>query len=244
MTLHPSEKSTPTQGVSSRAELLEQLKAQLEPSLLTTVSGRFDTYENELHYGQLKIQVLEERLRQQRIAKYGPGSETLSNLQLELLDLEPGVSSQEVAAESEREALPPSTQTRQKRKHPGRQTLPDDLARVEKTVTCTPEQCVCGNCGGETTVIGYEVSEVLSVKPAEYFVEVARREKRACKKCEELGVAIAPAPVRIIAKSLVSDQIVIDTIVAKYGDSLPLYRQSAMLRRDIGIEISRATMDG
>lgn len=178
--------------------------------------------ENELHYAQLKIQVLEEWLRLQRIAKYGADSETLSNLQLELLDLEPGVSSQEVAAGSEREALPPSTQTRQKRKHPGRQTLPDDLARVAKTVTCTREHCVCGNCGGETTVIGYEVSEVLSVKPA-------------CKKCEELGVAIAPAPVRIIAKSLVSDQIVIDTIVAKYGDSLPFYRQSAMLKRDNGI---------
>ena len=51
--------------------------------------------------------MLEERLRFERIAKYGPGSESLSNLQLELLELEPGVSSQEVAAESEREALPP-----------------------------------------------------------------------------------------------------------------------------------------
>ena len=38
--------------------------------------------------------------------KYGPGSEKLSNLQLELLDLEPGVSNVEVAAESERERLP------------------------------------------------------------------------------------------------------------------------------------------
>ena len=82
-------------------------------------------------------------------------------------------------------------------------------------IACTPEQCVCGNCGGETAVIGYEVSEVLSVKPAEYFVEVTRREKRACRKCEELGVAIAPVPVRIIAKSLVSDQVIIDTTLVQ-----------------------------
>ena len=54
---------------------------------------------------RLKIQVLEERLRLRRIAKYGPGSEKLSNLQLELLEEEPGVSRQEVAAESEREPL-------------------------------------------------------------------------------------------------------------------------------------------
>jgi hypothetical protein len=47
--------------------------------------------ERELHWAQLKIQVLEERLRQQRIRLLGPQSETLSNLQLELLaDEEPG----------------------------------------------------------------------------------------------------------------------------------------------------------
>jgi len=38
----------------------------------------------------LKIQVLEEQLRLQRINKYGPGSEKLSDAQLQLLDLEPG----------------------------------------------------------------------------------------------------------------------------------------------------------
>jgi transposase len=37
---------------------------------------------------------------------------------------------------------------------------------------------------------------------------------------------------------------VIDTVVAKYCDHLPLYRQSAMLEREAGLSISRATMDG
>ena len=77
-----------------------------------------------------------------------------------------------------------------------------------------------------------------------YFVQVTKREKRACKQCEEQGVAVASAPERIIAKSLVSDQVVIDTVVAKYCDSLPLYRQSIILRRDTGLDISRSTMDG
>jgi len=40
--------------------------------------------------------VLEERLRLQRIAKYGAGSEKLSDEQLDLLELEPGVSTVEV----------------------------------------------------------------------------------------------------------------------------------------------------
>jgi transposase len=181
----------------------------------------------------------------QRIAKYGPGSEKLSNLQLELLEFEPGVSSTEVAAESERDALPPTPEKeKNRRKHPGRQTLPADLPRVERVIACTPKQCVCGSCGAETKVIGYEVSEVLDVKPAEYFVEVTKREKRACKKCEEQGVAMAPLPARIIAKSLVSDRIIVDTIVGKYADHNPLYRQSVIFLRDAGIDISRATMCG
>ncbi|MGA8669563.1 MAG: IS66 family transposase [Terracidiphilus sp.] len=214
------------------AEAIAQLEKQLE----------FKS--RELEYAQLKIQVLEERLRLQRISKYGPGSEKLSNLQLELLEQEPGVSSQEVAAESEREAPPPVGEEKKKRNHPGRQTLPAGLPRVERVIACTPEQCVCGNCGAETTVIGYEVSEVLDVEPARYFVQVTKREKRVCKSCPEQGVAAAPLPARIIDKSLVSDGVIIDTVVNKYCDHSPLYRQSVALLRDAGIDISRATMCG
>ena len=36
----------------------------------------------------------------------------------------------------------------------------------------------------------------------------------------------------------------IDTVVAKYSNHLPLYRQSAILERETGVEISRATLDG
>jgi transposase len=243
---NPSATSTPIDGASSPVDLLEQLKAHLDPSLFAAVSGRFNAYENELQYARMKNQVLEERLREQRIAKYGPGSEKLSNLQLELLDMEPGVSNVEVAAESERATLPGSSQDEKKKRrpHPGRQTLPADLPRVEKVVACTPEQCKCGSCGADTKVIGYEVSEVLDVKPAEYFVQVTKREKRACKKCEEQGVATAPLAARIIDKSLVSDSIIIDTIVRKYGDHNPVYRQSVILLRDAGIDIGRATMCG
>ncbi len=103
---------------------------------------------------------MEERLRWQRIQKYGPASEKLSDAQLELLELEPGVSNLEVQAESAREPLPPRTRTQRPRPHPGRQELPAD------------------------------------------------------------------------------------TVISKYSDHLPLYRQSVMLERETGLEISRATLDG
>jgi len=201
--------------------------------------------QKELAWAKLKIQVLEERLRLERIKKYGPGSEKLSEAQLQLLDLEPGVSDAEVQAESQREPLPgPEKQPPKRRQHPGRQELPAGLPRVERVIVCTPEQCACEACGQAKAVIGYDVSEQLDVQPAQYFVVVTKREKRACKHCEEGGVTTAPAPARIIEKSLVSDRVVIDTVVAKYSDHLPLYRQSVILQREAGVEIGRATLDG
>jgi transposase len=202
----------------------------------------------ELEWSRLKIQALEERLRLELIRKYGPKGEKLSDDQLQLLDLEPGVSAEEVEAESRREPLPAASPATTKKKnksgkHPGRQELPANLPRVERIIACTTEQCVCQTCGKDKALIGYEQSEQLDVEPARYFVFVTRREKRACRSCAE-GVSAAPLPERIIDKGLVSDRVVIDTIVNKYSDHLPLYRQSAILERDTGVSISRATMDG
>jgi transposase len=234
---HPAAASTPSTAFD--AELIEQLNWQLGAA------------KQRLQFAELKIQLLEERLRQILIKKYGASSETLSNAQLELLELEPGVSGDEVQAESGREALPAPPEDsgdqpdrKPGSKHPGRQTLPAHLPRVEKIVACMPEQCMCDGCGAATTVIGYEESEQLNVEPAKYFVLVTKREKRACRRCEECGVVAAPLPERIIEKSLVSDQVVIDAIVSKYCDALPLYRQSAILKRDTGLDISRSTMVG
>src|SRR6478752_958960 len=223
-------------------ELVNQLKETLPASLLAQLKGSLSIDQDRLKFAEYKIRVLEERLRLVRIEKYGPGSEKLSDAQLELLELEPGVSSAEVKAESERAQL--KLPLRTVRPHPGRQELPADLPRVEQIIACTPEQCICGKCGKETTQIGYETAEQLDVEPAKYFVRVTKREKRACKNCEEQGVQSAPLPPRIIEKGLASDRVVIDTVVSKYADHQPLYRQSAILERETGIELSRATLDG
>ena len=217
---------------SSESQQVAELKRELHSTTL------------ELQWAHLKIRVLEERLRLQRIQKYGPASEKLSDAQLELLELEPGVSAAEVQAESEREPPPASTGSKKRRPHPGRQELPADLPRVERVIACAPEQCACRACGQPMAVIGYDQSEQLDVEPAKYFVQVTKREKRACQSCGEGGVVAAPVPARIVDKGLVSDRVVIDTVVGKYGDHLPLYRQSAILERETGLEIGRATLDG
>ena len=80
------------------AEIVAQLKQQL------------DAATKELAYARLKIQVLEEHLRLRRIAKYGPSSEKLRNLQLELLEEEPGDQpAKKCQAESQCASLPSSS---------------------------------------------------------------------------------------------------------------------------------------
>jgi len=197
---------------------------------------------SRLQYAELKIRVLEERLRLMRIEKYGAGGEKLLQAQMQLFEPEPVVS--EVIVQAEGEQAPARRSTKTSCKHPGRQELPPNLPRVERILPCTPDQRLCKRCGKETVVIGYEESSQLDVEPAKYFVLVTKREKRACRRCEELGVVAAPLPPRIIEKCLASDRIVIDTVISKYCNHTPLHRQSMILQRDMGLEISRATLDG
>lgn len=206
----------------------------------------------ELNWAQLKIQSLEEKLRQQLIARFGPRSENLTNLQLMLLTEEPSVTLDEVAAEAEREPLAGEAATtevaahqrKRRQPHPGRQELPAHLPRKEEVIACLPEACTCRHCGAATVVIGHDESETLEVVPVSYFVRVTKREKRACRQCASRTVVAAPLPERIIPKGLVSNRIVVDTIVKKYCDHLPLYRQEQILEREAGVRISRTTMDG
>jgi transposase len=202
--------------------------------------ARIAELERQLHWAQLKIQLLEEELRQRRIQQLGPRSETLSNLQLTLLtEEEPGVTRDEVEAEARREKLT-RTPGRERQPHPGRRPLPEDLPRVTHVLTC--KERTCASCGEETAVIGYDESEQLDVEPARYFVRVTKREKRACRRCST--VTAAPLADRIVEKGLASDAVVINTVIAKYCDHLPLYRQAVMIEREAGVEIGRATLDG
>jgi transposase len=213
---------------------------------ISTLEAALRAASRELHWANLtiqkkdaEIQLLQERLRKQRIGFLGPSSETLSDLQLELLtEEEPSTTRKEVEAESQREPIltgPP----RKRKPHPGRKPLPESLPRIEEVIAC---EANCTHCGGETRVIGYDLSEVLDREPAKWFVRVTKREKRSCGKCS--AIKMPPLGPRIVEKGLASDRVIVETVVGKYCDHLPLYRQEAMIEREAGVGISRATLDG
>jgi transposase len=222
----------------SLKEFIEKLPAGVVEQLINNWRKQTEA----LARSEKENRLLRELLRLMRIEKYGPASERLSDQQLELLEQEPGVSEAEVKAESERAQL--QLPLKGSKQRPVRQGLPAELPRIEQLIACEPQECVCGACGQPKVLVGYETAEQLDVESAKYFVRVTKREKRACPHCPEQGVACAPLPPRIIEKSLANDRLIIETIVNKYADYLPLYRQSAILERDAGVELSRATLCG
>ena len=227
------------------AAIIAQLQQKVEEQEAQLARSR-----QTLATTEMLVLKLKEELRLERILKYGKRSEKLSDMQLQMLDLEPAVSSEEIESEITRGPLPNGSQNdtqdnkpRKRKQHPGRNELPAHLERVEEIIPCTPAQCACGKCGGETSVIGYEETEVLGKKPAVHFVRVIKREKRACAACAMHGVETAAVPERIAPKSIFSDEVIIDFVVSKYCDALPLYRQRAMFLRDLGIEVALTTID-
>ena len=157
--------------------------------------------------------LLREMLRLERLKKYGPKSEKLSEEQIELLELEPGVRAQEV----EKEAEVSSRRKRlTKREHAGRNALPAHLPRREEIIAVEGEERFCVCCGEERCRIGYEEKEVVT--------------------------AAAGGP-KIVEKGKLSDAVVVDVLIKKYLSHLPLYRQAVDLHRDYGIEISRSTLN-
>src|ERR1700732_1597513 len=119
-------------------------RSATRPATLPDAEKIIELLQQKLQITELRVLVLEERLRLRRIEKYGAGSEKLSNLQLEMLEQEPGVSQAEVQAESERpsiagDAVDVAGYQRKRRPHPGRPALPPELPRVERVIRCSEE---------------------------------------------------------------------------------------------------------
>jgi transposase len=118
--------------------------------------------------------------------------------------------------------------------HPGRRPIPDDIPRLN--IELNPEEDLTG-----CVRIGEEVTEELDYLPGQFFVRRFIRPKYA--RPEEAGIAIAPAPVRVIDKGIPGPMLLAYILVSKYADHLPLYRQLMIFRRG-GIEIDDVTLNG
>lgn len=99
----------------------------------------------------------------------------------------------------------------------------------EQLITQDPApSCPC--CGKGMTESGMtEDSEQLTVIPKKYEILLQKRAKYRCQ-CQG-SIITAPAPARIIEGSSYSDEMILDVVLSKYCDLIPIERYVAMAGR-------------
>ena len=122
------------------------------------------------------------------------------------------------------------------RKHPLRQVLPSHLRR--EVVVIEPDVDTTG-----LKRIGSEVTETLDYRPAKLVVLRRERPKYVDPADESRGVILAELPARPIDKAIAEAGLLAQTVIEKYLDHLPLYRQMQRLARQ-GITIASSTIGG
>jgi transposase len=185
---------------------------------------------------EARIAALEQIIHDLRRARFGQSAERVDPGQLTLA-LALGTVPPTPPPASNDNAPPrgrkPHAERRRNRGH-----LPAHLERIEAVLDLADRRCPC--CREEMRRIGEDRSERLDAIPAQLRVRVTIRPRYACRRCEA-GVHQRPAPEHVVARGLPTEALLVQVLVAKYGDGLPLYRQCQILARQ-GIRLDRATL--
>jgi transposase len=128
-----------------------------------------------------------------------------------------------------------------RKKHPVRKSIPKDIPREVIIHDISDSEKIC-NCGSHLVRIGEEISEQIKYIPAQLSVVQHVRPKYACKPCQE-NVKIAPMPILLLPKCIAAPELISYTIIAKYRDHIPLYRQEVIWER-LGLDMPRSSLCG
>ena len=150
------------------------------------------------------------------------GDQASLEAQLEALQAQPGAQCPPAATEA--------------RRQPKRQALPEQLPRVDHHHE--PEQTTC-ECGQAMVRIGEDISEKLDIVPAQFFVHRHIRGKWACKCCQVL--VQEPVEPQVIDKGMPAPGLVAHTLVSRFVDHIPYYRQETINARS-DVHTPRSTL--
>jgi transposase len=172
--------------------------------------------------------------------KYGASSERgrklIDQLELELGELVAAASEDATKAENAAKEGRGRRPDRPPRGQPVRAPLPAHLPR-ERVVLPAPTACPC--CGGKLSKLGEDITETLEVEPIKWKVIQTVRERFSCRSCET--VTQPPAPFHPIARGRAGPNLLAMILEAKFGQHLPLNRQSEAYAFQ-GIELSVSTI--
>ncbi|WP_407927977.1 IS66 family transposase [Belnapia arida] len=122
------------------------------------------------------------------------------------------------------------------RRQPVRAPLPAHLPR-ERVLIPAPSACPC--CGGRLSKLGEDITETLEVVPRQWKVIQTVRERFSCRSCE--AITQPPAPFHPIARGRAGANLLAMVLEAKFGQHLPLNRQSDSFALE-GITLSVSTL--
>ena len=205
---------------------------------------RYATLSRENQNLRHQVEVLTSQLAEIQRMIFGRKSEKVSSDQLALFagntdEASPSVENEDEDSASDIVDPAPESGQKKRKPHPGRYPLSPELERQD--VHLHPDNLDCSCCGATMKPAGVEISEKLASR-SRFYVERINLHKYACRNCEE-SIVRPDMPPAAIDKCLAKSDVLAGVIVAKYQDSLPLYRQEAMFRRE-GVTITRQTMCG
>jgi len=213
--------------------------ADLERRLAVSEAARLDAERRLAEVEEARAR-LERLLAQMRRATFGAKSEKLDpdqrNLPFE--DVEAAAGMLAAASEAADKALGDRKKA-PRAPEPNKGHLPAHLPRIEQVIEPDSTLCPCG-CGAMQKV-GETRTERLDVIPAQFRVLVTVRPKYVCRACNGAQHAQAPAPEWLVPRGLPTEALVAHSMVAKFGDYLPFYRQSEIYRRQ-GIDLDRSML--
>jgi transposase len=215
--------------VASRATLpdLDALDSNELKALIVSQHELIASRDSEIE--QLKLLIAKLRRMQ-----FGRSSEKLDR-QIEQLELRLEALQQNDAEKVA--AQPQAIASAEPVARPARRPLPAHLPREVRTYL--PKQEACPDCGGKLKHLGEDISEMLEIESIRFKVIRQVRPKLACAGCDRIVQAEAPS--RPIARGMAGPGLLAHVLVAKYGDHLPLYRQSEIYARE-GVELDRSTL--
>src|SRR5215472_6390135 len=176
----------------------------------------------------LEIEKLKLQIAKLRRMQFGRSSERVTRqieqLELRLEELETGEAQEISQATAEDRPLPIG-----ERGQPKRKPLPDHLPRQD--VVHEPEHDgarTCPACGGAMAKLGEDVTEVLDYIPGRFRVIRHVRPKYACRRCDAITQAAAPA--LPTPRGRAAPGMLAHLLVSKYTDHLPLLPAERDLR--------------
>ena len=204
--------------------------------------------DRDIAWRDAKIEKINFELARLKRWKFGAKTEAMTADQRQMFqdtlledeaDLEAQLAALQAALPNKAPAAPKAPPRR-----PRRQALPEHLRRVEHRHEPEDTACSTPDCGQPMTRIGEDVSERLDIVPAEFFVHRHIYGKWTCRCCQRQGIerlVQEPADPQIIDGGIAASGLVAHTLISRFVDHMPYYRQEAVNARS-GVHTPRSTL--